>query len=76
VNYRWQDKVYWESTFGTGDIPAYGTLDAQISYMIPKIKSLVKLGASNLLNKYYSSAFGNPQIGGLYYVSFGFNVFK
>jgi outer membrane receptor protein involved in Fe transport len=76
VNYRWQDKVYWESTFGTGDIPSYGTLDAQISYKIPKIKSLVKLGASNLLNKYYSSAFGNPQIGGLYYVSFGFNVFK
>ncbi len=59
-----------------GDIPAYGTLDAQVSYKIPKIKSLIKLGASNLLNQYYSSAFGNPQIGGLYYLSFGFNVFK
>lgn len=73
--YRWQDKLIWEGTFGTGEIPAYGTLDGQISYSLPKTKSLIKLGASNLTNKYYRSAFGNPYVGGLYYVSFGFNVF-
>jgi len=75
MNYRWQDKVNWEGTFGTGQVPAYGTLDAQISYKMPGTKNMFKLGASNLLNKYYYSAFGNPQVGGLYYVSFGFNVF-
>jgi outer membrane receptor protein involved in Fe transport len=75
AQWRWQDKVYWEGTFGTGDVPAFGTLDAQISYRIRKIKSVVKLGASNLLNKYYTSAFGNPQVGGIYYVSFGYNLF-
>lgn len=75
MTYRWQDKVYWEGTFGTGDIPSYGTVDAQVSYRIPKTKNLFKIGASNLLNKYYRSAFGNPDVGGLYYVSFGYNVF-
>ena len=75
VNYRWQDNVYWEGTFGTGNIPSYGTMDAQLSYRIPKTKNLFKIGASNMLNKYYRSAFGNPEVGGLYYVSFGYNVF-
>lgn len=73
--YRWQDEVNWEGTFAAGTIPAYYTLDGQISYKLPKIKSLVKLGASNLFNKYYVSAFGNPEIGGVYYVSFAYNVF-
>ncbi|MEO5996690.1 MAG: TonB-dependent receptor [Chitinophagaceae bacterium] len=73
--YRWQDKVYWEGTFATGNIPSFGTFDAQVSYKFPKTKNLLKIGASNLLNKYYQSAFGNPEVGGLYYMSFGFNVF-
>jgi hypothetical protein len=75
VLWRWQDDVYWEGTFGAGDIKAFSTFDAQISYKFPKIRSLFKLGGSNLLNKYYVSAFGNPNIGGVYYVSFGYNVF-
>ena len=73
--YRWQDKVMWEGTFGTGEIPSYGVLDAQVSYKLSSIKSLIKLGATNLTNKYYRSAFGNPEVGGLYYISFGYNVF-
>ncbi len=75
VNYRWQDKFLWEGTFGTGEVPAYGTVDAFMSYKFTSIKSLFKIGATNLANSYYRSAFGNPQIGGLYYASFGFNVF-
>ncbi|HJU45916.1 MAG TPA: hypothetical protein VJ647_03985, partial [Chitinophagaceae bacterium] len=73
--YRWQDKLLWEGTFGSAEIPAYGTLDGQISYTLRKSKSIIKLGASNLTNNYYRSAFGNPYVGGLYYVSFGYNVF-
>ncbi|BAV08193.1 TonB-dependent Receptor Plug Domain [Filimonas lacunae] len=73
--YRWQQKVNWEGTFGTGEVPAYGVLDAQVSYRLTSIKSLIKLGATNITNKYYTSAFGNPQVGGLYYISFGYNVF-
>ncbi|HSB91820.1 MAG TPA: TonB-dependent receptor, partial [Flavitalea sp.] len=72
--YKWQDAINWEGTFGTGKIPAFGVLDGQISYKLPKIKSLIKLGATNITNSYYRSAFGNPEIGGLYYVGFAYNV--
>ncbi|MEO7210763.1 MAG: TonB-dependent receptor [Chitinophagaceae bacterium] len=77
VIYKWQDKVSWEGTFGTGEIPSFGTLDAQVSYKlnIGTSKNQIKLGATNLLNKYYRNAFGNPYVGGLYYISFGYNVF-
>ena len=74
LQWRWQDKVFWEGTFGTGEIPSFGTLDAQISYKLPSIQSMLKFGASNLLNDYYRSAFGNPGVGGLYYLSFAYNV--
>ncbi|HUP14383.1 MAG TPA: TonB-dependent receptor, partial [Niastella sp.] len=75
ILYRWQDKMLWEGTFGTGNVESFGSLDAQISYRLPKIKSLIKLGATNITNSYYTTAFGNPSVGGLYYVSFGYNVF-
>ncbi len=75
VNFRWQDENNWQGTFGSGLVPAYETLDAMVSYKFTASKSLIKLGATNLLNKYYRSAFGNPQVGGLYYISFGYNVF-
>lgn len=75
VIYRWQDKVNWEGTFGSGEIPSFGTVDAQASYTFTKIKSMIKIGTTNLFNKYYRSAFGNPQVGGLYYISFGYNIF-
>lgn len=75
ILYRWQDQVEWQGTFGTGDVPAYGTWDGFISYKFPQIKSMFKIGGMNLWNKYYRSAFGNPQIGGMYYMSFGYNIF-
>lgn len=74
VVYRWQDKVNWEGTFGSAQIPSFGTMDAQISYLLPKVKTLIKLGGTNVFNNYYRSAFGNPYVGALYYVSFGYNI--
>jgi outer membrane receptor protein involved in Fe transport len=74
IIWRWQDELLWQGTFGTGTIPAYGTLDAQVGWRISNSKCQLKIGASNLLNKYYRSAFGNPEVGGLYYVSLGYNL--
>ncbi|HTI11290.1 MAG TPA: TonB-dependent receptor [Puia sp.] len=74
AQYRWQDKYFTESDFRQGNVNAFGTIDAQISYKLP-LHSLVKLGATNLLNHYYVSAYGNPAIGGLYYISLGYNIF-
>ena len=73
--YRWQDAFYYEGDFSNGNIPAINTLDFQISYKIPAAKTLIKLGANNLLNEYYTNGMGNSVVGGLYYVSFGYNVF-
>ena len=72
---RWQTDFLWEADFATGTVPSFFTMDAMIGYRFPAIGSLVKLGATNVLNKYYMNGFGNPQIGGLYYVSFAYNVF-
>lgn len=74
IMYRWQDKIDWQGTFGAGPVPAYATLDAQMSYRILPVKVTVKLGGSNILNKYYYSAFGNPMVGGVYYISLGYNL--
>ena len=73
--YRWQDAFIWESSFGEGVVPAFGTLDAQVSYKLPNLKSIVKVGGSNILNERYVTSFGNPRIGGLYYISITFDEF-
>ena len=75
VAYRWQDKFYFEGDLANGNLPAVQTVDAQISYKFPKTKSILKLGANNLLNEYYYNAVGNSQVGGLYYLSFGYNIY-
>jgi outer membrane receptor for ferrienterochelin and colicin len=75
VTYRWQKAFYYQADFANGNLPDVHTVDAQVSFKLPKTKSILKLGASNLLNQYYYNAIGNSQVGGLYYVSFGYNVY-
>lgn len=73
--WKWQDAFFYESDFATGDVPAYHTVDGQVSWKVPQINSVFRLGANNLLNQYYRTGTGNPSIGGLYYVSYGYNLF-
>jgi len=75
VSYRWQQAYLWESSFGVGVIPEFGTLDAQVSYKVPEWKSTFKLGASNLLNERYTTSFGNPTLGSIYYIQITFDEF-
>ncbi len=73
---RWQDAIpSYEADFANGSLPSIRTLDAQISYKLPKIKSVIKIGATNLLNQYYTDGVGSSDVGGLYYVGFAYNVF-
>jgi len=75
INLRWQDDFYWESGgLADGTVKAYTTVDAQINYKLPKIKSMIKLGGTNITNKFYQTGFGNPYIGGMYYISFAYNI--
>jgi outer membrane receptor protein involved in Fe transport len=79
--WRWQEAFLWQSTFvnpplanaGGSVIPAYHTFDAQVSYKMPSLKTMLKVGGSNLLNQYYRQAWGNPAVGGLYYVQLTFD---
>jgi len=76
VAYRYQGGFLYQGDFATGNLPVVQTLDAQVSLKLPKAnKSVIKLGATNLLNQYYYNAIGNSQIGGLYYLSFGYNIY-
>jgi len=75
VTYRWTDRMWVEQGTTAGDIwlPSWTSLDAQVSYRLPKIKSIVKVGGANILNQYYSQGYGLARIGGLYYVSLTFD---
>lgn len=73
--YKWQDAFFYEGDFANGNVNAIHTLDFQVSLKIPSTKTLIKIGANNLLNEYYTNGMGNSVVGGLYYVSLGYNVF-
>ncbi len=73
VNFRWQDKFLWQSTFHDAIIDARTVLDAQVNYTIPKLKSVIKLGGTNLTGEEYYSAPGVGLIGSMYYVSLTIN---
>jgi outer membrane receptor protein involved in Fe transport len=66
---RWNTGYKWESTFADGMIDAATVIDAQINYSIPKLKSIIKLGASNLGGKEYQQVLGAGLIGQQYFAS-------
>ncbi|MDW3648258.1 MAG: TonB-dependent receptor [Bacteroidia bacterium] len=70
LHYRWNDAYLWESPFGIGQIPARSQIDAAVFLRLEKIKSVVKIGGSNILGKEYLTVYGGPQIGSTYYLSF------
>ncbi len=69
VVWRWQDSFYWQNLFGNGNVPAYSTVDAQVSFKVPKLYSTIKVGGSNILNTAYFQYVGGPEIRGIYYMS-------
>ncbi len=75
VVFKWQDNNYYEGTFVSGTLPYFGWWDAQVSYRPKGTKSVFRLGALNLGNFYARTGFGSPHVGGLYYMSYGYNLF-
>ena len=73
IAYRFSDDYFWEATFGNGVVPEFHTVDAQINYRVPSLKSTFKAGATNLLGDEYFTAFGTGFIGSMYYVSWTIN---
>ncbi|MCU0444486.1 MAG: carboxypeptidase-like regulatory domain-containing protein [Microscillaceae bacterium] len=75
ISYRWQQAFRWESSFAHGDLPSFGVVDAQVSYKSKSLKSIFKLGASNLFGKDYITNAGGPFIGKMYYIGITFDEF-
>jgi iron complex outermembrane receptor protein len=75
VNFRWQETFLWQSSYGEWNVPEYGVLDAQINYKVPKIKTMFKIGGTNLGGGDYRTNLGSPFIGQMYYISLTFDEF-
>ena len=83
LSYRWQGEFAWQSSFVAPQVsnsqlavvPAYGAFDAQVSYKLKSLKSILKVGGSNLFNGGYTQAWGNPTVGTMYFVSLTFDEF-
>jgi outer membrane receptor protein involved in Fe transport len=83
VAYRYQGEFVWQSSFVGQSVstqqlsvmPAFGTFDAQVSYKLKSLKSILKVGGSNLFNDGYRQAWGNPTVGTTYFVSLTFDEF-
>ncbi len=76
INYRQQSAFEWENSFGFSHIKAYGVLNCQVNYDLPKINSNIKVGATNLGGKDYRTMAGGPFIGQQYYVALTYDGVK
>lgn len=84
VSLRHQDEFVWESNFavptdatvpefGNTKVPKITNVDAQVSAKLPGIKSILKVGGTNIGGKSYFQAFGSSMVGSTYYVSLTFD---
>jgi outer membrane receptor protein involved in Fe transport len=73
ISGRWNTGYLWQSTFADGMIDAATVLDAQINYALPKLKSVLKLGAANIGGKEYQQVLGAGLIGQQYFASLTIN---
>lgn len=83
--WRTQNRFVWNSSFVPNAvkfaqhtdkqavIPSITTLDAQVSKKLSGMKSIMKVGGTNILNKQYITGWGNPTVGAMYYVSLTFD---
>ena len=69
IVWKWQNSFLWESPLVTGAIAAINNLDAQFTFRVPKVKSTIKLGGTNIFNNRNIQYAGGPTIGTLYYVA-------
>jgi outer membrane receptor protein involved in Fe transport len=76
VGWHWQPSFYWNSPLAAGEVPGYGTIDAQVNYRIPGLFSTLKLGTTDLFNTRYYQYLGGPTIGAFYYFTIVFDTNK
>jgi len=75
VAWRYWSEYLWQASFGDGMVPETHVIDAQFNLTVPKWKSTIKVGATNLGGEEYFTAFGSGFIGTQYYISWTANNF-
>lgn len=84
IAFKHQNQFLWEAGFSqpttTGVplfsntiVPAISNLDAQFSYKLSAMKTIVKIGATNIGGNPYIQAHGSPSVGSLYYIQLNFD---
>ncbi len=73
VNVRWNSEYLWQSSFAEGTVPENTVLDAQINYAIPSLKTVLKLGGTNLFGEDYTQVIGAGKIGHQWFASITIN---
>ncbi|MBO9702753.1 MAG: TonB-dependent receptor [Sporocytophaga sp.] len=74
INYRNQSGFLWQSALATGTVPSYSTVDAQAQYNLMRECLNIKLGGTNIFNKYYYTFLGGPSVGAFYYIAATINL--
>jgi outer membrane receptor protein involved in Fe transport len=83
VTFKHQDQFIWEGfavpseagvpLYDNAIVPAISNFDAQVNYKVSSLKSIVKVGATNLFGKPYYQAYGSPYVGTTYYIGLTFD---
>ena len=73
ISGRWNSAYLWQSSMVDGMIESATVIDAQINYGIPKLKSVIKVGAANLGGKEYIQVLGAGAIGRQIFASWTIN---
>jgi iron complex outermembrane receptor protein len=73
LSYRWQDEMFYESTFGTGNVPSFGSMDAQLSWFIDQANMELKIGGTNLIGDDFQTIIGGPMIGKTFFLGVTYN---
>lgn len=73
TNVRWNTEYLWQSSFADGMVPENVVFDAQLNYAFPKLKSVLKVGATNLFGKDYIQVIGAGAIGQQWFASVTIN---
>lgn len=72
-NARYNSEYLWQSSFADGMVDENIVFDAQINYSIPVIKSVLKIGATNLFGDDYLQVVGAGLIGRQVFASLTIN---
>lgn len=70
---RYNSSYLWESSFAVGMVPENTVFDAQINYAIPSLKSVLKVGATNLFGDDYIQVVGAGAIGQMWFAQLTIN---